>query len=105
MSEKSLILGMRVLDFFLLIRIPSVIASCLNTRGLRCYYNYRVVTMIFLLVTWIAGFIVLIMKNVNGQIKAHFVVIEGIGGGLLVVVDFFFNKILRRKLLRTIRSD
>jgi hypothetical protein len=59
--------------------------------------------MVFLLIAWIAGFIVLILKNVDGQMKPHYVVIEGIGGGLFVVIDFFFNKILRRRLLRTIR--
>jgi len=104
-QETRIIFLMRAFDFLTVIRIPGVLMSCLNTRGLRCYYKYRVLTMFLLILLWITSFVLLILKSLDDQIGSSMVVIVGIGGGTILVFDYYLNKILKRHLLRTMRKD
>jgi hypothetical protein len=96
---------MRTFDFMTLIRIPAVLMSCMNMRGLRCYYKYRVTTMFLMILVWITSFIYLILKSLDDSVGSSVVVLVGIGGGTILVLDYYLNKMLKRHVIRTMRRD
>ena len=100
-----MLLFMRIFDCLTLIRIPAVLMSILNTRGMKCCYKYRVFTFFFLLLLWITTFVILCLQAMAEKVDSGVVMAFGLGGGFFLFVDYYFNKILRRHLLRLIRRE
>ena len=103
--EKKMLTMMRIFDCLTLIRIPSVLMSILNTRGMRCYYKYRVVTFFFFLVAWLTLFVLFCLQSIDDEVNGGVVIVFGLAGGTFLFFDYYFNKFLRRHLLRLIRRE
>ena len=104
-KEQNMLLFMRIFDFLTVIRIPAVFMSILNTRGMRCYYKYRIFTFFAFLLAWIVTFVILILQAMSESIDSSDVIIFGLAGGFFLFIDYYFNKVLRRYLLRLIRRE
>lgn len=94
-----------MLDCVTVLRIPAVVVSVWNTRGMRFYYKYRVFTFFFLLAAWVVSFVLLIIAAMNEELDSGVVMAFGLAGGFFLFVDYHCNKILRRHLLRLIRRE
>ena len=99
-EERRLITYMAIFDILTLLRIPAAICMCMNTRGLRCYYKFRVLTFFIFLLAAIALFGVICVENIQERISAGATVMTGIAEGIFIVTDHVFNKFLKRSLLR-----
>ena len=103
--ENRMLLFMRIFDCLTLLRIPAVLFSILNTRGIKCCYQFRVLTFIFFLVAWVTVFVILCLAAVAEKVDKGVVMAFGLAGGFFLFLDYYFNKILRRHLLRLIRRE
>ena len=101
-----MLLFMRIFDCLTLLRIPAVLVSIYsNTRGMRCCYKYRVITFFIFLLAWLTIFVILCLESINEKVDGGAVIIFGLGGGTFLMFDYYFNKFLRRHLLRLIRRE
>ena len=94
---------MKGIDILTLIRIPAVISSCTSTRGMRCYYQYRVLTSFVFIAVWIIGLVTLCLRTANAEDPTSdlgSVIPVGLIGAITLALDLTFNRILRRFLLR-----
>ena len=94
---------MKGIDVLTLIRIPAVISSCTSTRGIKCYYQYRVVTFFVFVAVWIIGLVTLSLRTAYAKDPTSdigSVISVGLIGAIALTLDFTFNRILRRFLLR-----
>lgn len=105
--ERRLMIVMKVCDLFTVIRIPAVIVSLFNTRGLRCYFEFRTISMYIFLVAWIFGISALLLAKVdeNESVDSGTIVGVGFGGGLLLILDLYANLMLKRHFLRVLRKE
>lgn len=97
----------KIFDCFTVVRLPAVMMSCMNTRGLRCYFEFRVVSLYLFLVAWIFGVCSLLLAKVDeaNSVASSTIVGVGFGGGLLLILDFYANQLLKRYLLRILRKE
>ena len=102
-QDQKLIQVMKGIDVLTLIRIPAVISSCTSTRGIKCYYQYRVVTFFVFVAVWIIGLVTLSLRTAYAKDPTSdigSVISVGLIGAIALTLDFTFNRILRRFLLR-----
>lgn len=100
-----MIIIIAIFDVLTLIRLPAAICSLMSTRGLRCYYKFRVLTFFSLLLAAIALFAYLCYENIQEQLSAATIICSGVAEGAFIVIDHFANKFLKRYLLRQLRRD
>ena len=70
---------------------------------MKCYYQYRVLTFFVFIAVWIIGLVTLSLRTANANdptLDIGSVISVGVIGALALVLDFTFNRILRRFLLR-----
>lgn len=77
----------------------------MGMRGARCYYKTRVVTFYFFLLTWIALFVWQCIKSVKGEAGSGYVFLLGILGSIVLLLDYYANKVLRRFIVRQARRE
>ena len=77
-----------IVDILTILRIPSVLASVMCARGRLFHYKYRVVTFALFVIVWVASFASLCVKSIDDSGKTAPAVIIGIGGGMLLTLDY-----------------
>lgn len=88
-KERTLLNLLTFFDIMTIVRIPAILIShFLNTRGLRCYYKYRVLTFFAFLFAWVVSFVFMCVKNVREEMQSGWIILTGVCGGFFFVVDY-----------------
>ena len=94
-----------VLDCILLIRLLPALYAMKGTNSLKYYYSYRIATFWILIGIWVIGFFYSCFLVVNKKTQSYTPIIEALGAGLIMLIDYNFCVVVRRQLMRAIKKD
>ena len=100
-----MVAAISIFDIFTLIRIPAIICQLSSNRGLRCFYKFRVLTFYLFLLGLLGSFGYCLWQVFKEQMAGGFAVLLGILGGTFLVIDHYFNQVLKNYLHRQLRRD